>query len=190
MSRCWLEGELRAHLDCELPARDMGAIERHLKECAACAALAGELNRRAARVGALMEALEEIPEARVVAAAAPEAPRWRRHAIVVGLLAAACGAMALVLPKRQAPVVPPRRPVVELAQPKPTVPLRPRLGATAPLRAVARRRQPSQPQYYIALDDEPLDSGVVVRVTLPDTGLLADVIYDEQGRPRAVRPLN
>jgi hypothetical protein len=52
------------------------------------------------------------------------------------------------------------------------------------------RSQSPRIQYYVPLDDEPIESGVVVRVSLAASGLLADVIYDEQGRPRAVRPVN
>lgn len=189
MSRCWLEGELRAHFDCELPARDMGAIERHLKECAACAALAGELSRRAARVGALIQALEEIPEARA-GAAEPAAQQWRSRAVVAGLLAAACLSAAVwIAPWRQPPRAPVKPRITKAIVAAQDNPILPQLKLEPAPRAAVKER-PAPPQYYIALDDEPLDSGVVVRVALPDTGLLADVIYDEQGRPRAVRPLN
>ena len=47
--------------------------------------------------------------------------------------------------------------------------------------------KPPQVQYYLALDDEPIDTGVVMRVALDGTGIQADVIFDAEGRPRAIR---
>jgi ferric-dicitrate binding protein FerR (iron transport regulator) len=152
MSRCWLQGELRAWLDRELFPLEMEAIERHLPECRHCSALSAELSARAARVGEAIAALDGSP---VVAI------RRRRRPVIAALAAAAA---TLLLLLGQAGSL--RRTVS------------PPVTATQDLR------------YYVALDDEPIESGVIVRVTLPDTGLLADVIFDEQGRPRAVRPLN
>jgi hypothetical protein len=64
--------------------------------------------------------------------------------------------------------------------------MRPRAAVT---RRTRRHAEKPRVDYYVALDSEPIDSGLVVRVALED-GLLADVIVDEQGRARAVRPLN
>ena len=50
---------------------------------------------------------------------------------------------------------------------------------------VPHRRVP-QPQYFLAFDEEPIDTGTVMRVTL-QSGIEADVIVDSGGRPRAVR---
>ncbi len=44
-------------------------------------------------------------------------------------------------------------------------------------------------QYYLALDDGPIDTGVVMRVAFDGTGMQADVIFDAEGRPRAIRPI-
>jgi hypothetical protein len=58
----------------------------------------------------------------------------------------------------------------------------------APARAKSPKREKPQPvQYYLALDDEPIDTGVVMRVALDGTGVQADVIFDSEGRPRAIR---
>ena len=188
MSRCWLDGELRAYVDRELPATEMEAIERHLRECDACSALLRELSSRAARVGVLLEALEQAPAVQPVEMR--RAARW--GPILVAGLAAACVAFVFWSPKRQ-PVVTAPKTQVAVSAPTPaaqTAPLRSRLRVAPRFRAATVRERLAQPQYYVALDDEPIESGVVVRVALPDSGLLADVIYDEQGRPRAVRPLN
>ena len=183
MNRCWLEGELRAYLDRELPAQELAAIEQHLGECPGCAALAAELGERAARVGALLAALEHTP-----AAWAPRAAPSRVPAIaaVALLAAAACAAFFAWTPKRPAAVAERAGGVQRTVSPPPQRGLSTRVQ---PAQMHHKAKRP-QVQYYLPLDDEPIDSGVVVRVSLPDSGLLADVIYDEQGRPRAVRPLN
>jgi hypothetical protein len=56
-------------------------------------------------------------------------------------------------------------------------------------RAAARRARPTPVQYYMALDEEPIDTGVVMRVALP-SGMQADVIVDGDGRARAIRPIS
>jgi len=43
-------------------------------------------------------------------------------------------------------------------------------------------------QYYMPLDEEPIETGTVVRVAFQD-GMQADVIVDAAGRARAIRPL-
>jgi hypothetical protein len=40
----------------------------------------------------------------------------------------------------------------------------------------------------MALDEEPIDTGLVMRVALP-SGMQADVIVDGDGRARAIRPV-
>jgi anti-sigma factor RsiW len=184
MSRCWLEGELRAYLDRELPPLEIEAVERHLTECTACAAVSTELAGRAARVGELLRALEQVSTAPLPVRRA--APAWRRVGLAAGLaLAAACLILDVLLPKRREPVSAPQPITPALLAPAKVQP-----SPKPANRAVRGTASRNQTEYYLALDDEPIDSGVVLRVTLPDSGLLADVIYDEQGRPRAVRPLN
>jgi hypothetical protein len=163
----------------------MEAVERHLTECRQCSALSAELSVRAAYVGALMGALQQRPKAPA------RAPRTApRRAIAAALVLAAACLLLIALVHKPVEVgqagslrriVNPPTPVVQIA----TTP-QPR----ASLRAAHVSKRPSAVRYYLALDDDPIESGVVLRVTLPDSGLLADVIFDEQGRPRAVRPLN
>ena len=185
MSRCWSEGELRAHLDGELAGDEIEAVSQHLRECEACTALFEDLSGRAAQVSVWMAALESIPAMEPIPLSGAGS-RWQRRATAVGLvLAAACVVLILVLPRktvRQTPIKPPASTLLARAIP----------AAVGPSSDQLAKKSAAEPlaQYYMVLDDEPIESGVVVRVTLPGSGLLADVVYDEQGRPRAVRPLN
>jgi hypothetical protein len=43
---------------------------------------------------------------------------------------------------------------------------------------------------FVALDDDPIDAGVVMRVALAEGQMQADVIYSSDGRPRAIRLVN
>ena len=59
-------------------------------------------------------------------------------------------------------------------------------------RIVPRKKAvPSKPQpqleYYIALDDEPVEAGIVVRVALDGGRVPADVIVGTDGRAHAIR---
>lgn len=185
MKECWDEGGLRAYLDRELPPDEMTRIAVHLGGCAECHSRYNELAGRAARVGALMDSLE------VRSAPAPQhrtMPRTRPIAAAVLALAATMALAFVLLPKRGeapkplAPHVAPMRPAIrqaampELERPEPS-----------PRARSPKRVKPPQVQYYLALDDEPIDTGVVMRVALDGTGIQADVIFDAEGRPRAIR---
>lgn len=187
LKECRSEGDWRAYIDGELAPVEMQTAKEHLTDCAACAGLLGEVERRAERVSALMGELDRIPETRTIPQ--PPALRGRRRAPMAILALAASLALAfLLLPRRTGdtrPVPAPApipAPVAKLTEPP--------IAAPAPaVRTRVRRRVP-QPRmdYYLGLDSEPIETGMVVRVALDD-GLLADVIVDEQGRPRAVRPV-
>jgi len=200
MKECWDEGGLRAYLDRELPPEEMTRIAIHLGGCADCHAQYNGLAGRAARVAALMETLGGGQVARPMAT--PSAPPWRRVAprpIAAAVLAlAATVALAFVLlPKRtEAPaprpvvaphVEPARTTIVQAAAPSgagpwPALPSPPRAKSM-------KRAKPPEVQYYLALDDQPIDTGVVMRVALDGTGMQADVIFDAEGRPRAIRTI-
>jgi len=184
MTQCWSEGELRAWLDGELPARDMECVAVHLKECAACEALRAGLEGRAARVGTLLAALPKPePVTRLPRLTPRSQSYWPWAAVAV---AAAMAIAFLLLPKRAEKVVV-VRPSQASAKPAPNV--SPPPPAVKP--AIIRRQLPvtpkAQPQYYVALDDEPIETGVVVRVSLDDGQVPADVIVGPDGRPRAIR---
>jgi hypothetical protein len=43
---------------------------------------------------------------------------------------------------------------------------------------------------FVSLDDEPISTGVVLRVELGPKGVPADVIFGPDGRPHAIRLVN
>lgn len=193
MSECPREGAWRAYLDGELPPDEMARAGEHLERCAVCAALHRDLAGRAARVGILMADLADVPApgVRMVARVAPSRPRWIWAA--AGLAAAAALAAAFALaPGHHAPAIPARVAIIE-APPSPAVETARPIVPAAAVRRVPRvhplrhRAQP-RPQYFLALDEEPIDTGTVMRVSLAG-GIEADVIVDSEGRPRAIRPV-
>ena len=194
MTQCWPEGTLRAYLDGELPTEDMQKVAAHLGDCRACDGLCRELAARAAHVSALMELLPELGEAmpsRVVV------PRRRAHWIgVAAALAAGLAVAAYLLPDRH--------PRVALVRPAPR-PAPPALAAVAavtpaapePPEPPAPRRRPRrvrptapEPAYFVALDDEPFESGVIMRVDVKPGNLQADIVFGPDGRARAFRLVN
>jgi len=200
MSRCWPEGELRAWLDRELPEADGAALERHVAECAACTATLQMLRARAERVGLLMDSLAEAVEPRPVAvmpAVMARRPRraWLWSGLAAGLAAGVTLAFILAPWHRARPVLPaPQRALVST----PVTDRGPGVVAPKPASQIARIPSPRRPaakpvprddgEYYLALDDEPIETGVVMRVAL-EGNLQADVIFDSQGRARAIRPV-
>jgi hypothetical protein len=192
MKECWAEGGLRAYLDRELPPDELTRIAVHLGGCADCHARYNELAGRAARVAALMETLE-VGQAVVQFVPAPRGwtkPRPRPVAAAVLVLAATAALAFVLLPKHAeapkpvaAPHVVPVRPAIVQA----AAPVVERLEPSPPRAKGPKRVKPPEVQYYLALDDEPIDTGVVMRVALDGTGVQADVIFDSDGRPRAIR---
>ena len=210
MKECWSEGALRAYLDRELPPEDMDRVAGHLEACSECGDLWAELAGRAARVSALMDALPD-PDRTVSISRAPRRARtttWR-WAGPVAALAAGLVLGILALPKRP-PVAPAVLPPVSWSSPQPgqsnTAPLV--APAVLPpmrvLNAAARpgRVRPPQPlkrntrpevrssDGFVSLDDEPISTGVVLRVELGPRGIPADVIFGSDGRPHAIRLAN
>jgi anti-sigma factor RsiW len=192
MKECWDEGGLRAYLDRELPPEEMTQIAVHLGGCAECHTRYNELAGRAARVAALMEALEVRQGA---VPSVPVASAWtkaRTGTVATAILAlAAVMALAFVLLAKRteapkpvmAPHIAPARPVMEQA----ALP-EAKLPEVLPARAKSAKRAKRQSvEYYLALDNEPIDAGVVMRVALNDSAVQADVIFDADGRPRAIR---
>jgi hypothetical protein len=197
MSPCRSEGELRSLIDRELPGEQVTAIEQHLAECAACAAAYQALSQRAIFVGSLMDSLsEEIPAGRTPARPTVKRPVfWATAAALAATLI-----FALVLSRHaanrpvQAIVEPPPAPSYVEPAPAPEPVRLPVASAAArePQRVhrlPARRPMATPVQYYMALDEEPIDTGLVMRVALP-SGVQADVIVDGDGRARAIRPVS
>lgn len=193
---CWDDGALRAYCDRELPQEDLTRVAAHLGECPECHARYNEVAARAARVTSMMNALAAPA---VVARARPAARRrlvWVKPLAGAALALAAAVALAFVLmPKRAAvPATPVARPHVQ----KPARPIQAGVEApktVAPEKAAhgkpARRTKPAHSEEFLALDDDPIDMGVVMRVALDgDAAVQADVIFDADGRPRAIRPVS
>lgn len=182
MSNCYSDGDLRAFLDGELP----GGGE-HIESCAVCAARLQEIEARARRVGACLAGLTDSP------AIAVERPRRRRAWGWVAAAATILAALGLApwgterapkpspAPTTIASVMAPAAPPVQPSVAPPVV------AASRPVRHRAKPRPAST--YYLALDDQPIETGLIVRVAL-ENGLQADVIVDSDGHPRAIRPVN
>jgi len=184
MTQCWSEGELRAFLDSELPPGDMRRVAAHWKECAGCRGSCAELEARAARLSIMLGALPEPAPVMQL----PGLPRrgrasWRWTG---GAVAAALALALLAIPRRTDRIVSSTPPPQAQATPAPPpVAVKP---------AIIRRVVPAKPkpqlEYYVKLDDEPIESGIVVRVSLDDGQLPADVILGPDGRARAIRLVN
>lgn len=202
MTQCWSEGELRAYLDRELPARDVERVAEHLKNCEACGGLWAELARRAARIASLLEVLPEpLPPSKVPAL--PRSPnhtgRWMTVAGLAATLALAVVTASLrsrpgakpVEAKSawvpQAHVLVPNVPLPDGRGSELAIPSRDRRGAVAVRRVISPKPKPPLVEDYVALDDEPIEAGVVVRVGFNGGRVPADVIFGPDGRARAIR---
>jgi len=196
MKECWQEGSLRAYHDGELPLDVMQRVSSHLAECPDCEALADEIAGRASRVAALIGALPEpgqviwMPRMASAPVRVSVRSRWAAAAIA---LAAGLALGFWLVPNRSeqqpAPVakmdVEPVAPVeVPAVQPAQSVQAMQAVRIPGPRRAV-RRSLPKQ--VFFALDDEPIETGVVVRVALGPAEIPADVVYSPDGRARAIR---
>ena len=200
MTKCWLEGELRAYLDRELSTEDMQQVAAHLGECPACDSLCTELASRAAHVSALMELLPEWEGAGLRLPARPvvvPAQKPQQHAWVAVAVALAAGlAVAAYLMPKPAPQVATARPVTVTPAIVPqattaTLALAPEVADEPAARRVRRARK-SMPdrEYFIALDDEPFESGVIMRVDVKPGNMQADVVFGPDGRAHAFRLVN
>jgi hypothetical protein len=202
MRQCWSEGELRAYLDRELPPGDIQRAAAHLQECTACDDLCRELAARAAHVAALVDLLPEL-EAETLAVpvrmprrASGSGPRigWVGAAVA---LAAAMGIVAYLVPQRQTERVtavvapPPATAAVMSAPTAPTATTAPKAPAMAvrPARNTVRRATRTVPEAgdFVALDDEPFESGIIMRVAVTPGKTQADIVFGPDGRARAFR---
>jgi hypothetical protein len=188
MKPCWPEGDLRAYLDRELPLESQERIAGHLEVCGACSARCRELSDRAARVSSLMATLPEPAPAGAVRVLPPRTHHSRQWAVAALSLAAALAIGFVVLPKRggqPASIV--KAPVAVAAVPVE----KPAALAQRPLpRPAIRRPAPRTSMLYadfLRLDDEPLETGTVVRVSAENGDVQADLIVGPDGRAHAIR---
>jgi len=207
MTNCWSEGDLRAYLDGELPTGDMQLVAAHLGECTDCDGLCTQLAGRAAHVTALLDLLPEWEgasqrtPARPVVVMAPKRTGVEHWWVGAAVALAAGLALAAYLSPKPSPQISELRPVpvtpAIVPQTAPaTLALAPEAdGAPAsrvvPIARVRRSRQP-QPdrEYFIALDDEPFESGVIMRMDVKPGNVQADIVFGPDGRARAFRLVN
>ena len=204
MTNCWSEGALRAYLDRELSPADMKAVTAHLGECSACDALCAELAGRAARVFALLETLPEPEVISMRPAPSPTPSRWLWPGAAVAL-AAGLAIASIVVKQRDIPApvainTPAVQPTAPVERPEPAVTgaaeaigtIRPVTTAPQARQAVAKglRRKPAaapEMDYFVALDDQPIESGVIMRMAIQPGNAQADIVFDPAGRARAIR---
>lgn len=199
--QCIAEGDLRAWLDRELEPAGMLAVETHLKDCADCLALSETLSARATMV---MSALIDLPV--ICRAPAPAARPWKIMAgwrwafwlAPAAALAALLTFVALPRPKPDAgPVAAVAHPPqvetpVAASHPPPVVdavPHRVPRRAVVPPAVTPVNTASGRSNHFVALDDEPIETGVVVRVGTESGGFQADVIVGPDGRAHAIRVL-
>lgn len=187
MTQCWSDGELRAYLDDELPPRDRERAARHIEACAGCRERCASMSARAQWLASLMDALPQ-PPALVRLPDIPAQPRTRRR-VAGGLALVASFAIALMLvPKHKdkVPAVSTRFHAPLPAAPAPP-PVKPAIIRRVPRKHAAPVKPKPKIEYFVKLDDEPIDTGLVVRVALDGGQIPADVIVGPDGRPHAVR---
>jgi hypothetical protein len=193
MTECWSEGALRAYLDRELPTEDMQRAAAHLGQCKVCDGLCTELAARATHVSALLELLPEwsatMPRHAIVA---KRRPNWVGIAVALAaglaitayLMVDRVPREAIVLPAPVPAFAPP--PVATAAAEVIPAPVEP----SAPRRARRARRPAPEPAYFVALDDEPFESGVIMRVDVKPGNVQADIVFGPDGRAHAFRLVN
>jgi len=194
MRECWPEGGLRAYLDYELPEEDQDRLAAHLETCAECRGRYAELAGRAARVSRLIGMLPETAEDTAVFAGNQlverrtllgAGSRWAP----VGLALAAALAIALVM--LPSPGKEPVQAVAPAAKPQPAEPapaaVRPAVIRGPAARRPMRRSPVVRADYYVALDDEPIETARVVRVSVANSDVQADLIVGPDGQAHAIR---
>lgn len=199
MSLCWSEGALRTYLDRELPPPDMELVAAHLEECAECAEMSRNLAARAARVAVWMDALPRPEMASETALSMPRpAPARHRWIALAAAIAAGLGLAAMVAPRHghmpalpQPEVVTPSVPSVAAADvavaaelPAPRITDR---DASPPKLRRPRVRPQTFNDSFLALDNEPIETGVVMRVGVEPGNVQADIVFGQDGRPHAIR---
>lgn len=198
MKECWRDGDLRAYLDGELSPSEMQRVAAHLAECHKCEARYDEVAGRAGLVTGLMESLTEMEPAVSIRMPLP-VRRWRQWAGAGAAIAAGIAIAAMLIPKSSGPAAalapesaitaaPPERaaaPEAPVVSEVGTAPSRARLAGSRVALPPRRRQLPRD--VFLALDDEPIETGLVVRMTLGEEEIPADVVFGKDGRARAVR---
>jgi hypothetical protein len=122
------------------------------------------------------------------------ASRWLWPGAAVAL-AAGLAIASIVVQKRENPT-----PVAQSVVPQESTPVEP---VTAPamrpvdsvpaarpaVAKVLRPKRAATPEmdYFVALDDQPIESGVIMRMAIQPGNAQADIVVDPAGRARAIR---
>jgi hypothetical protein len=153
-------------------------------------------------VSALMDLLPEFEAARPQSAVgASRLPlrqsgqhRWVPYAVA---LAACLALLAYLKPKSAEPVANPRpEPVIASNPPQPLptaeIPAPAPVLAGGPDSRPVRRVRKAAPaeETFVALDNEPFESGIIMRVDVKPGNLQADVVFGPDGRAHAFRLVN
>jgi hypothetical protein len=183
----------------------MERVAAHVELCSECGDHWAELAGRAQRVSALINTLPD-PDRTVSILRAPRRAKtatWR-WAGAAAALAAGLVLGIVMMPKPHPPQVTAVAPAPKIVVlPTPDTPDTTELSTPAVRSAVARpgrtravrpvgrvSAKPQSDDGFVALDDEPVDIGVVLRVALGPKGVPADVIFGSDGRPHAIRLVN
>jgi anti-sigma factor RsiW len=216
MSMCLKKGLLLAVADCELPSGEMELAERHIAVCAACKQQLESIRATSVRVSSLLSSLAPEETAGADAMAVVRIPyggassRMRWTAVVsVGVLVAALLLFALIRRQHSAPTTEFVKAVapVQSVEKKETfvsaVTKPAHVGS--PIRIgtptrIGTTKTPLKVRQFQALDDgEPIETGMIYRVSLPASSspsgtaqqsakrIPAEVIVDEFGKVRAIR---
>jgi anti-sigma factor RsiW len=183
MSQCWNLGDLRAHLDGELSPNEANAIASHLEQCAECRSEYSELSKRARMVDDCLAALDVPAQSKTQPSKSPR--RTYRYVAAALALAAGVAIGYLTMPKHDGgPVrtgIVPSAPTAAVQTP---VVIPPRPETPLPVRG---RRAASDAVYYTPLDDEPIETGTIMRVGLADSNVEAELLLGPDGRAHAIR---
>jgi hypothetical protein len=202
MSQCWSEGALRTYIDRELPPPEMELVAAHLAECAECAGMSRGLAARAARLAVWMDALPELNIGPEMAGPMPrKAIARRRWMGLAAAIAAGLAVAALVLPRHKNVAAVPAAAVAVVESHAPTVadvavaadalPVTPVAvlprRIKQPLSGTTRLRPRTVNNSFLALDDEPIENGVIMRVGVEPGDVQADIVFGQDGRAHAIR---
>lgn len=206
MSVCLKKETLLAFADRELPPGEMESAERHITDCAACKRELESIRATSVKVDSLLNSLAPDEEATVAPIGVIAIPysganarmRWTAVASV-GVLAAAL--LLFVMIRWQHPTPAPN--VVKTVAPAPVPAVEKKellAGAVTKPANVGTPKARLKVRQFQALDDgEPIEMGMIYRVSLPASSSLnfagsqsakripAEVIVDEFGKVRAIR---
>jgi putative zinc finger protein len=206
VSECLKKEILMAFADCELPSREMESAELHITGCADCKQELESIRATSLKVNMFLSSLAPIdsPDAAPISFVTipySGAHAWMRRTAVasVGVLAAAL--ILFVMIRRQDSAPEPNVVKAVAPAPMPSVEKKEVLAAEVRKPAhVATSKTAAKVRQFQALDDgEPIETGMIYRVSLPASTsssasvsqsakrIPAEVIVDEFGKVRAIR---